>query len=309
MSGGVVPATGQTEADTTGTGSSGGVGPRSAVWSTARGPLSLDGPRVMGILNVTPDSFFDGGRYTSVELALEWAERMIEQGAAILDVGGESTRPGASRVPTAEERDRVIPVVRALVRAWPDVLLSVDTTRAEVAAAALDEGAAVVNDVSGLRLDPELGAVCARSGAGVVLMHSRGNVERMASYETAEYGDDPVGEVVEELDAAVARARGSGIEPDAIVVDPGLGFSKRTAESVAVIRELDRVGGLGYPVLLGPSRKRFVGEVAGGLPPEDRLPGTIAACVAGYLAGARLFRVHDVAAVHRALAVAGAVAR
>lgn len=292
---------------TTGADSSSGVGPRSAVWATARGPLTLDAPRIMGVLNVTPDSFWDGGRHRGVEAAMRQAERLVSQGADLVDVGGESTRPGAEPVPVSEELGRVIPVVEALVAEWPELPVSVDTVKAEVGRAGLDAGAAVINDVSGLRLDPGLAGVVAEGGAGVVLMHSRGTVDRMASYETASYGHDPVAEIVSELEAATTRAADAGIAPDAMVVDPGLGFSKRTAESVAALRELDRVRALGYPVLLGPSRKRFIGELAGGLEAEDRLPGTIAACVAGWARGARLFRVHDVAPVRHALAVAEAV--
>ncbi|MGK7312746.1 MAG: dihydropteroate synthase [Candidatus Longimicrobiales bacterium M2_2A_002] len=291
----------------TGIGSSAEPDPRSAIWATARGELTLDRPRVMGILNVTPDSFWDGGRHAGVDAALRQAERLVADGAALVDVGGESTRPGAEPVPAAEERDRVVPVVEALVREWPDLPISVDTVKAGVARAALDAGAAVVNDVSGFRLDPELPAVCADAGAGVVLMHSRGPVDRMASYEVAEYGDDPVSEVVAELEAALERARAAGVADAAVVVDPGLGFSKRTEHSVAVLRELGRVRALGRPVLVGPSRKRFVGELAGGLPAEERLPGTVAACVLALAAGARLFRVHDVAPVRHGLAVAEAV--
>lgn len=271
----------------------------------------------MGILNVTPDSFWDGGRHESVAAALRQAERLVGEGADLVDVGGESTRPGAEPVAAARERARAVPVIEALVREWPDLLISVDTVKAEVAAAALDAGAAVVNDVSGLRLDPALGPLCAERGAGLVLMHSRGSVERMASYETADYGEDPVGEVVAELDAALERARSAGVVAAAVVLDPGLGFSKRTAHSVAVLRELSRVAALGRPILLGPSRKRFIGELAGtgqdgaagALPPEERLAGTLAACVTGLLAGARLFRVHDVAPVRQALAVAAALER
>ncbi len=278
------------------------------MWRTTRGDLLLDRPRIMGILNVTPDSFWDGGRHASVVAALRQAERLVGEGADVLDVGGESTRPGAEPVRAAEERARIVPVIEAIAAEWPDLPVSVDTVKADVARAALDAGAAAVNDVSGLRLDPALGPLCAERGAGLVLMHSRGPVERMASYEMASYGADPVAEILEELEAALARARAAGVADEAIVLDPGLGFSKRTAESAAVIRELGRLLGAGRPVLLGPSRKRFVGDLAGGLAPEDRLPGTVAACVAGYLAGARLFRVHDVAAVRSALAVAEAVA-
>jgi dihydropteroate synthase len=292
---------------TTGIGSTPGAGPRSATWATARGPLTLDRPRIMGILNVTPDSFWDGGRHAGIDASLRQAGRLVEEGADLVDVGGESTRPGAEAVPLAEELDRVVPVVEALVREWPELPVSVDTVKADVARAALEAGAAVINDVSAFRLDAALAGVCARAGAGVVLMHSRGTVDRMAGYDLADYGDDPVGEMVAELRTAMSRARDGGVAEAAIVVDPGLGFSKRTAESVAAIRGLDRFLALGRPVLLGPSRKRFVGDLAGGLPAEDRLPGTIAACVAGLAAGARLFRVHDVAPVRGALAVAEAV--
>lgn len=262
----------------------------------------------MGILNVTPDSFSDGGRHQGVAAALRHAERLLGEGADLVDVGGESTRPGAAGVSADLERSRVVPVVEALVREWPELAVSVDTVKAAVAGAALDAGAAVVNDVSGLRLDRALGPLCAERGAGLVLMHSRGSVDRMASYDTAEYTDDPVGDVVSELEAALERALEAGVSEAAVVLDPGLGFSKRTAQSVAVLRDLDRLLDLGRPVLVGPSRKRFIGELAGGLPVEDRLPGTLAACVAGFLAGARLFRVHDVAPVRQALAVAEAVA-
>jgi len=281
---------------------------RPLVWATARGVLTLDRPRVMGIVNVTPDSFWYGGRHTGFDAALAAAERHLEEGADLIDLGGESTRPGAVRIPVEEELGRVVPVLREFVRRWPELLISVDTTRAEVAAVVLEEGAAAINDVGGLRLDPRLGEVVAEAGAGIILMHSRGGVEEMASYELARYGADPVGEVIEELRGALARAHRAGIGDDAVVLDPGLGFSKRTEHSIAVLAQLDRLMDLGYPVLIGPSRKRFIGEVAGGLPPEERLEGTIAACVTAYLSGASIFRVHDVQAVRRALAVAEAVA-
>ncbi len=216
---------------------------------------------------------------------------------------------GAAPVSAADELGRVLPVLRELVRRFPDALISVDTVKREVAAVVLAEGACIINDVSGLRLDPELAELIAGLGAGAVLMHSRGGVGEMASYDTAQYGPDPVGEIAAELGEALARARAAGIPDDAIVLDPGLGFSKRTEHSIEVLAHLDRILALGRPVLVGPSRKRFVGEASGGLPPAERLEGTIAACVAGLLAGARLFRVHDVAPVRRALAVAEAIWR
>jgi dihydropteroate synthase len=295
-------------AEVPGTGSTVEPGPRAASWRFRGTSMTLDRPRIMGILNITPDSFWDGGRFSGEGPALRQAEAMVAAGADLIDVGGESTRPGARAVPAAEELARVLPVVRACAREWPHLPLSVDTVKSAVAAAALDEGASVVNDVSGFRLDADMARVCASAGAGVVLMHSRGSVAEMAGYETAVYGPDPVGEVVAELAAAAGRALAAGVAPDAVVLDPGLGFSKRTAESAAVIRELDRVLALGYPLLLGASRKRFVGELVGGAPTEERLPGTIAACVVGWSRGARLFRVHDVAAVRGALQVAHTLA-
>jgi dihydropteroate synthase len=278
-------------------------------WSTARGSLRFDRPLIAGILNITPDSFWHGGRTNDVDAAIARAERLLDGGADILDVGGESTRPGASPVPAEAEADRVIPVIRALVRRWPHVPVSIDTVKAEVAAEALADGAAIVNDVSGLRLDPELARVVADSGAGVILMHSRGPVDRMASYELATYGGDPVGEIAAELQAALDRARAALIPDECIVLDPGLGFSKRTEHSVAALARLDRIVALGRPVLVGPSRKRFIGDVSGGLAVEERVEGTVAACVAALLTGARAFRVHDVQPVRRALDVAEAIRR
>ena len=280
-----------------------------AAWVTCRGPIALDRPRILGIVNVTPDSFFDGGLHAGVAAAVAHAERLLEDGADILDIGGESTRPGARPVEPAAELERVLPVVRELTRRFPDVPLSIDTVKAEVARAAVADGVAIVNDVAALRLDPALADVVAATGAGVVLMHSRGGVGEMASYALAEYGPDPVGDIVLELAGALDRALGAGIADGAIVLDPGLGFSKRTEHSIALLARLDRILALGWPVLLGPSRKRFVGDVAGGLPPAERLDGTLAACVAGLLGGARLFRVHDVAPVRRALAVAEGIRR
>jgi dihydropteroate synthase len=277
------------------------------VWRTARGAVSLDRPLVAGILNLTPDSFWRDSRHAALPGALAAAERMLEDGADILDMGGESTRPGASRVPEADERARILPLIREAARRWPAVPLAVDTMKAGVADTALAEGAWIVNDVGGLRLDAELGAVAARHGAGLVLMHSRGDVENMASYDLAEYGGDPVGAVEAELLAAVERARAMGVADDHIVLDPGLGFAKRTGHSVAVLAHLDRLAAHPWPVMVGPSRKRFVGELSGGLAAEQRLEGTIAACVVALLAGARLFRIHDVAPVRRALDVAEAI--
>jgi dihydropteroate synthase len=278
-----------------------------SAWLTARGPISLERPVIAGVLNITPDSFWEGGRVASIDAALKHAAQLIDDGADLVDVGGESTRPGASPVPAGTEAERVVPLIRELVNAWPATPVSVDTVKADVARAALNAGAAIVNDVSALRIDPELARHAADAGAGLILMHSRGTVERMASYDLADYGADPVGTVVDELDASLARALASGIQDDAIVLDPGLGFSKRTEHSIAMIAQLDRLLALGRPVMVGPSRKRFIGELTHGAPPGERLEGTLAACVVALLRGARLFRVHDVRAARRALDVADAI--
>jgi len=283
------------------------------VWRTARGAIVLDRPRIAGILNVTPDSFWDGGRHSGVDDAITHAARMIEEGADLLDIGGESTRPGAAGVPSGDEESRVVPVIEALSRRWPEVPLSIDTVKATVARRALDAGAWIINDVSALRIDPAIADVAADSGAGLILMHSRGGVSDMARYELARYGDAPVEEMVAELEQAAGRALDAGVAGDAIVVDPGLGFAKRTAESVAALGALQRFLDTGYPVMVGPSRKRFIGEIngngAGPLAAGDRLEGTIGACVAARLRGASLFRVHDVRPVRRALDVADAILR
>lgn len=276
-------------------------------WNTARGPLALDRPRIVGVLNVTPDSFWDGGRHAGIDRAVAWGARLIEDGADILDVGGESTRPGATPVPPSAELGRIVPVILELAASFPDVPISVDTVKAGVARAALDAGAAIVNDVSGLRLDPAIASMTAAAGAGLVLMHSRGGVDRMASYDLAEYERDPVSQILEELGRSVEIARARGVPEDTIAIDPGLGFAKRTEHTVAALVGLPRLGSMGFPILVGPSRKRFISDLQGGGPVEERLEGTLAACVFALLSGARLFRVHDVAAARRALDVAEAL--
>lgn len=277
--------------------------PASAGWRTGRGRLDLTRPVVMGILNVTPDSFSDGGELPNPEAALRRGRTMVEAGAGILDIGGESTRPGAERVPVEEELRRVLPVVRLLDRELP-VPLSVDTRKAEVARRAVDAGAAVVNDVSGLRFDPAMAGVVAESGAGLVLMHMRGIPADMR--ERARYRD-VVGEVADELGEAVTVARTAGVPDDAIVVDPGIGFAKTALQSLRLVRELERIVAMGFPVMVGPSRKSFLGEVLG-VPADRRVVGSAVACALARERGAALFRVHDVVETTQALAVADAVA-
>jgi dihydropteroate synthase len=278
-------------------------------WQTARGSLSLESPVLAGILNVTPDSFSDGGRFAGVESALAHAEELLRDGATIIDVGGESTRPDrAVDVTVEEELRRVAPVIEALVRAYPTLLISIDTVKATVARAALDAGAAIVNDVSAMRLDPNMAGTAAAARAGVVLMHSRGSILEIASYTHADYGGDVVGGVLTELRDALTRAAAAGIGPEATVIDPGFGFSKTIEQNILLLDQLSVLQALGRPIMVGPSRKRFLGSLTG-RPVEDRDRATAAACALAYERGARLFRVHAVAATRETLAITQAVGR
>jgi dihydropteroate synthase len=276
-------------------------------WLTARGPIPLEGPVLMGILNVTPDSFSDGGRHAGPDAALARTEVLLAEGAAIVDVGGESTRPGReAEVPLAEELGRVVPVIDALVRAHPELPISVDTVKSEVARAALDHGAAIVNDVSAFRLDPAMASVAAGAGAGVALMHSRGGILELASYRHASYPGGVVAEVVAELRSALASAAAAGVAPERVVLDPGLGFSKTVEQSVELFDQLAALEALGRPLLVGPSRKRFLGALTDA-PLDQRDRATAVACALAWERGARIFRVHAVAAAREALALTRAV--
>ena len=257
---------------------------------------------IVGVLNVTPDSFSDGGRYLEPDAGVEHALRLAAEGADVIDVGGESTRPGAPEVPVEEELRRVLPILERLARAGFPVPISIDTSRASVARAALDTGAAMVNDVRGLA-DPELAAVVAGAGVPVVLMHMRGTPRDMR--ERAVYGD-VVAEVRTELGEAMARAIRAGVREDRIVLDPGIGFAKTAEQSVTVLARLSELAGLGRPILVGPSRKSFIGAITGA-PAEERLAGTLAAVTAAVLGGATFLRVHDVAAARQAARVATAL--
>jgi dihydropteroate synthase len=277
-------------------------------WRLATRVLQLNRPLIMGIINVTPDSFSDGGKFFSPMAAAAHGRMLIAKGADLLDIGGESTRPqGATLVGEEEELQRVLPVLDALHVSHPNVPLSVDTVKSAVARAALAHGADVINDVSGFRLDPAMADVCAERKAGVILMHSRGGVATMGTYADAVYGDDVVGEVIAELGARVEWARAAGVEREHIAIDPGVGFAKRTEHSLLVMRELPRFAELGLPVAIGVSRKRFIGEMSGAKELEDRVDGTNAANVLALAAGARIFRVHDVDHARRALDMAWSI--
>jgi len=252
---------------------------------------------VMGVLNVTPDSFSDGGEFFSFDRAVAHAEQMVAEGADIIDVGGESTRPGSEFVSEAEEMRRVIPVIERLSSAI-SIPISIDTTKSLVARAALTAGAEIVNDISGLRFEPALGDDVARAGAGLVLMHSRGTPKVMQQMPPAE---DIITEVVDGLRAAVGIATDRGVSRDQIAIDPGIGFGKTVTQNLELIAKLDQIAGAfpDLPVMIGTSRKSFIGKLLDNAPVEDRLSGTIASTVAAVMKGAHIVRVHDVKqAVH-----------
>jgi dihydropteroate synthase len=265
--------------------------------------IELDRPRVMGVLNVTPDSFSDGGRFLPVDAALARARQMVLEGADLIDIGGESTRPGAPEVSERQELDRVLPVVEALQRELP-IPLSIDTTKSAVAAAAVAAGAMFVNDVSGLGFDQAMAATVAATGAGLFIMHTRG---RPATMQADTRYADLIGEVREGLGRSVATAVAAGVAPERIAIDPGIGFGKDVAGNLELLRCLTEFAGLGRPILLGTSRKSFIGRVLGQEDPLARQSGTLATVALGVAAGARLFRVHEVGPAREAALMAWAV--
>jgi dihydropteroate synthase len=256
---------------------------------------------VMGILNVTPDSF--AGGVTDPDAAVDLALRMDADGADILDIGGESTRPGADPVTADDELARVMPVITAL-RGRVRAAISIDTYKAAVASAAVSAGASIVNDISGLRYDPTLGDAVARSGAGLVLMHTRGRSKQM--YRDAAYAD-VVAEVSAELREALGRAEAAGVSPGRVVLDPGIGFAKRAADSRAVLARLPEFARLGRPLLVGPSRKSFLADGLAPLPPAERDWATAAAVTTAVAGGAHIVRVHNVAAMVQVVRAADAL--
>jgi dihydropteroate synthase len=255
----------------------------------------------MGIVNVTPDSFSDGGEWFTADAAITHGLQLAAEGAGMLDVGGESTRPGALPVPVEEELRRTVPVVQALARTGATV--SIDTSKLAVAQAALDAGARYVNDVAAFRAAPELAGLVADRGARCCLMHMRGAPRTM---QDAPHYDDVVDDVKRFLAERAAFAIAEGVPQDAIDIDPGIGFGKGLEHNLELLRRLDEIADLGFPVLLGTSRKSFLGTIAGVADPRRRVPGTLATCVLGLERGARIFRVHDVADTVQALRVAAA---
>ena len=260
-------------------------------------------PLIMGVLNTTPDSFSDGGRFLSADAALARAREMLAQGADIIDVGGESTRPGAEPVDAAVEMRRVLPVIEALA-AGSRAVISVDTTKASVAREAVRLGACIINDVSAMTADPAMPATVRDTGAGIVLMHMCGNPRTMQ--DNPQYAD-VAGEVAGWLAARMVAATDAGIAPEAIALDPGIGFGKTVTHNVELISRLDRLASLGRPVLAGMSRKRFIGALSGVPDAGGRLAGSLAALACAILQGATILRVHDVAESVQAARVAAAI--
>lgn len=256
----------------------------------------------MGVVNATPDSFFDGGVHAEPEVAVAHGLRLAEEGADILDIGGESSRPGADAVPAEEELRRVLPVVHGL-RARTRALLSVDTTKFEVAEAVLAAGADIINDISAFRLDTRLLKLVADAGAGLVLMHMQGTPQTMQIHPVY---DNVVAEVRAFLDERMTVAQAYGVPAESIILDPGIGFGKRVEDNLTLLNAVDSLADLGRPVLLGVSRKAFIGKILNA-PPQDRLEGTIGAAVVGLVRGAHILRVHDVRSVGRAARVADAI--
>jgi dihydropteroate synthase len=254
--------------------------------------LKIDTGRtcIMGVLNVTPDSFYDKGKFFNKDEAVKHAVDMVREGAGIIDIGGESTRPGAEVVPVAKELDRIIPVIRAISKKTL-VPISIDTRKAVVAEEALKCGASIVNDISALRFDPEMASVIAGYGATCVLMHMKGSPKDMQ--DAPVYGN-VIKEIISFFKEAIRKAKRSGIADDKIIIDPGIGFGKTLEHNIEILRRLDEFKALGYPICVGTSRKSFIGKILSSDDPEDRLAGTLATCAIAIIKGAKVLRVHDV---------------
>ena len=275
-------------------------------WQTSRRQISLDRPLVMAILNITPDSFSDGDEFASVDAALRHAEKMIKEGADILDIGGESTRPGSERITAADEIKRVVPVIAELANSF-DTPISIDTSKSEVALAAMDAGAEIINDISGLRFDARIADIAAETDAGLVLMHSRGTFETMHTQPAV---DDILAVVSTDFERSIAVARSSGVADANIVLDVGIGFGKTFEQNLELLAKLDRLVAEfeAYPLLVGTSRKSFIAKILGGLPPTERLGGSIASALVAIANGAKIIRVHDVKETIAAIKVTRAIA-
>lgn len=276
-------------------------------WKLARRTLALGGRTlIMGVLNVTPDSFSDGGQFLNLERAVARAEEMLGAGADIVDIGGESTRPGGTVVTAQEELRRIVPVIERLLAQLPDALISVDTTKAEVARAALDAGAEIINDISALRFDERIADEAARCGAGLVLMHSRGTPTTLHKLPPVE---DILPEVTDSLRRSINVAEQRGVARERIAIDPGIGFGKSQKQNLELLAKLDQLAAefAEFPLLVGTSRKSFIGRLLDDAPVEQRLHGTMASVTAAILSGAHIIRVHDVRAAVETARIADAI--
>ena len=275
------------------------------LWRTSKRTIDLQKPVVMAILNVTPDSFSDGGRYASIDAALAQAEKMIADGGDIIDIGGESTRPGSARVSVDEEIARVVPVIEAIAKQF-DIPISIDTSKSEVARAAVDAGAEIINDISGLRFDERIATVAAEKGTGLVLMHSRGEFETMHSQPPVE---DIIAEVTTDFYRSISTAEKHGVKPEQIVLDIGIGFGKTLDQNLELIAKLDKLTAdfPQYPMLVGTSRKSFIGKLLNDAPPDKRLSGSLATAASAVWNGAKIIRVHDVKETRETLQVINAL--
>jgi len=276
-------------------------------WQTSRRKLSFERPLVMGILNVTPDSFSDGGRFDSTDPALRRAEEMIAEGVDIIDVGGESTRPGSERISVQVEIERVVPVIEAMAKKF-ETPISIDTSKSKVAEAATAAGAEIINDISGMRFDERITEIAAKNNSGLVLMHSRGDFEAMHSQPEVE---DIFADVTADFNRSLSAARAAGIMDEQIVLDVGIGFGKTQEQNVELIAKIGRLIGVfpNYPFLVGASRKSFIGKLLGVPIASDRLNGSLAAAAIAAWNGAKILRVHDVRATVEVVKMVSAFAR
>ncbi|WP_456397522.1 dihydropteroate synthase [Desulfurobacterium sp.] len=253
--------------------------------------LSLKKPVIMGILNTTPDSFSDGGKWTTVDRALKHAEKMINDGAAIIDVGGESTRPGAEPVPLEEEMKRVVPVIEAIRKEFPDAFISIDTYKSKVAEEALNSGADIVNDISGFHFDSRMAELVAERNVPAVLTHIKGTPRDM---QKNPYYEDVIKELCLYFEKTIKEAQEKGVKKEQIIIDPGIGFGKRLEDNLTILKRINEFKRFGVPILIGTSRKSFIKMITGEENPEERVAGSLASIVRGILNGAKIVRVHDV---------------
>ncbi len=277
--------------------------PASRFWVSDR-EIVIDDFMIMGILNITPDSFYDGGRYfRDTSFAVERAVEMESQGASIIDIGAESSRPGSAEIDEEEEIKRLIPVLKELKKRLR-CLISCDTSRSKVARIAIEEGADIINDIYALRRDEEIVRVVAEKKCALVLMHMKGTPETM---QVNPFYEDVVGEICQFFQERIKFAIDNGIERNRLIIDPGIGFGKRIVDNLEILKRLREFTCFGLPVLIGISRKSFIGKISGDIPADERLPGTIASCVYAYTAGAKIFRVHDVKEIKQAIEIASAI--